>query len=109
LEQEVKTKSDWLDKATQELEALAKTNQEEHRKAQEALNHVEAELAEKITWAQSRDTEVTAATAKIDELEARVIERSEWAQRLQRQLEQIYEWKGYKLARKLGLAPLPPE
>jgi SAM-dependent methyltransferase len=105
LAQEVKTKSDWLDKATAELETLAKTNQDDHDKAQAAILQMEAELAEKITWAQSRDAEVAAAAAKIDELEARVIERSEWAQRLQAQLEKIHEWKGYKLARKLGLAP----
>lgn len=109
LEQELKTKSEWLEKATAELETLAKTNQEEHDRAQEAIRRVEAELAEKTSWAQSRDAEVTAAAAKIDELEARVIERSEWAQRLQAQLEKIYEWKGYKLARKFGLAPLPPK
>ena len=109
LEQEVKTKSDWLDRATAELETLARTNQEEHDKAQAAIRQMEAELAKKISWAQSRDAEVAAAAAKIDELEARVIERSEWAQRLQRQIDQLHEWKGYKLARKFGLAPLPPD
>jgi hypothetical protein len=112
LEQEVKTKSNWLAKATAELETLAKTNQEEHDKAQAAIRQMEADLAEKIAWAQSRDAEIaaavakiTAAAAKIDELEARVIERSEWAQRLQRQIDQLHEWKGYRLARKFGLAP----
>lgn len=105
LEQEVKTKSDWLAKATAELETLAKTNQEEHDKAQEAIRRMEADLAEKISWAQSRDAEVAAAAAKIDELEARVIERSEWAQRLQAQLDQLHQWRGYRLARKFGLAP----
>ena len=105
LEQELKTKSDWLDKATLELEKLAKTNQEEHDKAQAAIGQMEAELAEKISWAQSRDAEVAAAAAKIDELEARVIERSEWAQRLQAQLEKLHQWRGYRLARKLGMAP----
>lgn len=116
LEQEVKTKSGWLVKATEELEALAKTNQEEHDKAQAAIRQMEAELAEKIAWAQSRDADLvaaaadlTAAGAKIDELEARVIERSEWAQRLQRQIDQLHDWKGYKLARKFGLAPLPSD
>lgn len=109
LEEEVRTKSAWLDKATAELEALTKTNLEEQRKAQASLDEVEAELAEKISWAQSRDEEITQAAAKIDELEARVVERSEWAQRLQAQLDQIYQWRGYRLARKFGVAPLPPE
>jgi hypothetical protein len=41
----------------------------------------------------------------INELEARVIERSEWAKRLQAQIDTLHQWKGYRLARKLGLAP----
>lgn len=115
LEEEVRTKTAWLDKATQDLETLARTNQEEHRKAQEAIHRIEAELADKVAWAQSRDQEVTQAAARVEELETRVIERSEWALQLQKQidqlqerLEQIYRWKGYRLARKFGMAPLPP-
>lgn len=109
LEEELRIKSAWLDKATSELEDLTKTNLEEQRQAQESLDRIGAELAEKTAWAQSRDAEITQAAAKIDELETRVIERSEWAQGLQIQLERFYEWKGYRLARKLGIAPLPPD
>lgn len=105
LEQEVKTKNEWLAKATADLETLAKTNQEEHDNAQEAIRRMEADLAEKISWAQSRDAEIAAAAAMINELEARVIERSEWAKRLQAQIDTLHQWKGYRLARKFGLAP----
>ena len=97
LEQEVKTKSAWLDKATGELEAFRKINLE-----------MEAELADKIAWARSRDEEITQAAAKIDELEARVIERTAWAKRAQEQLDKTWGWRAYRLARKLGVVPVPP-
>ncbi len=94
----MKTKSAWLDKATRELEAFSKINLE-----------MEAELADKIAWARSRDEEITQAAAKIDELEARVIERTAWAKRAQEQLDKTWGWRAYRLARKLGIAPVPPD
>jgi len=73
LKQELAQKTEWLEKTSRELEDLTKIHSDDQRRAQEKIDELEADLAEKTEWAR--------------EWEAKFIERSEWAQKLQAEYE----------------------
>ncbi len=80
LEGELATKSEWLAKSTAELDALAKTNQEEHDRAQAAVAKLEAEIEDKNRWAEQADAAVEDADRNLKRMEAALAERTEWTQ-----------------------------
>jgi SAM-dependent methyltransferase len=63
LEAELKQKSVWLDETKDELARLAAINVEEQRKAQQALDGMEKEVAEKTAWAHKLDAELAELAA----------------------------------------------
>ncbi len=115
LQQELHQKERWLEETTRELKKLSEENLAEQQRAQEAINKLEAELQEKIAWAEQVKGELTATQGELTKCvelltraEATVVERSEWAKRLDRELNAIYASKGYRISRRLGLSPSPP-
>lgn len=79
LKQELATKTEWLEKATAELDELAKTNRAEQDKAQAAIEKLEAEIEEKNQWAEQVDREMEEARANLAKLEAEFEERTAYA------------------------------
>jgi septal ring factor EnvC (AmiA/AmiB activator) len=115
LQQELRQKENWLEETTRELKKLSEENLAEQKRAQAAVNKLEAELQEKIEWAEQVKAELAATQGELTKCvelltraEATVVERSAWAKRLDRELNAIYMSKGYRISRRLGLSPSPP-
>jgi SAM-dependent methyltransferase len=115
LQEELHQKERWLEETTQQLKKLSEENLAEQQRAQAAVNNLEAELQEKIEWAEqvkaelaSTQGELTKVVELLTRAEATIVERSEWAKRLDRELAAIYASRGYRISRKLGLSPSPP-
>jgi SAM-dependent methyltransferase len=115
LQEELRQKERWLEETTLELKKLSEENLAQQERAQAAVNKLEAELQEKIQWAERVKAELAATQGELTKCvelltraEATVVERSEWAKRLDRELTAIYASKGYRISRRLGLSPAPP-
>lgn len=91
LEGELKTKSDWLDKATAELDDLAKTNRAEQDRAQAAIEKLEAEIEEKNRWADEVDRQIAEARANVARMEAELAERTEWVKSVEAEQQRTLE------------------
>jgi len=69
LEGELAKKTAWLEETQQELEKMAAITAEEQRKALEALDRMEREVAEKAAWARKRDEELAELSAYVRKLQ----------------------------------------
>lgn len=83
LTEELGKKSAWLEKATAELDDLAKTNLAEQSKAQEAIEKLESEIEEKNQWAEGVDRQMEEARASLTKLEAEFEERTAYAAKVE--------------------------
>ncbi len=83
LEDELQKKGEWLEKATRELDDLAHKNQEEQRRAQEAIDKLDGELEKRRQWAEEQNREIAKVRADFARLETEFAERTKWAQSLE--------------------------
>jgi SAM-dependent methyltransferase len=64
LQQELRQKERWLEETTQNLKKLSEENLAEQKRAQAAINKLEAELQEKIQWAEQVKAELAATQSE---------------------------------------------
>lgn len=102
--------------AALELEKLNKYHAESREKAQQAIDALEQENADRTKWAEQQQAEIASIQAdretlikRLDETEQRVAERSEWAKGLdseltavRQQLDRIKSTLAYRASRRFG-------
>jgi ubiquinone/menaquinone biosynthesis C-methylase UbiE len=88
LNQELERKSAWLDEVQTELRIMTELRLADQQAQQQAIDRLEADLAEKIAWAEKavRDGEADAAR-----LEAELDERLEWVKKVEADLQQAVD------------------
>jgi len=117
LREEVQKRQVALDEATVEIERLNRHHAESQEQAQQAIDALEQENADRTKWAKQLQAEIESVQAdretlikRLDETEQRVVERSEWAMSLdseltkaREELDHIKSTLAYRASRRFGL------